>query len=361
MTRTNAIALASVLTFGIGFFASCSLFESLRTAMGPARAHTGFPHAIHVVENEMACGDCHVGGAEKAEAGTPTLEGCADCHDEPDEGSKVDTVLKDAKARKDAGRALWSEGAGAGDLVFHHGRHLAGISYALPSGQKKPLQCSDCHGDAGRSDRLPERSTPPMELCTDCHGRGGAAAGAEGKTAAELLACAVCHETIRADVPPEDHRGLWGQIHGEELAFGLDEEEARRCAYCHRRDFCTECHDREKPRSHNQYFRIRGHGIEASLERDRCSVCHLEDFCIRCHQGTRPQSHTGSWLRAPFRHCDSCHLPLESQRCTVCHKSAPHTEAVNFPRDANHTGSCLMSCHTNQHPDPGITCSSCHR
>jgi len=362
MARRNALLVGFTVVLGAAALMSCSLFEGLggggETDTGPAV----FNHKIHHVDMGMGCSECHAGASKAAEAGLPALDLCLACHEEPEAGSAIAKAIGTLQDRQKAGAPLWGPEA-VSDLTFSHQAHLKGVTYRLASGQQKELACRDCHGEVGTTASLPSATRPPMDLCTDCHERGGVAdeKGKPSRAAAALMACATCHETYRADVRPADHRGLWKTAHGERLRFGFDEEASKRCAYCHREDFCTSCHQVEKPKSHTQFFRLRGHGIDASLHRERCLTCHREDVCERCHESTRPQGHGGSWAGAPYRHCSSCHLPLSMTRCTVCHKRADHEIAPLYPRDANHTGNCTMACHTRQHPDPGTGCKTCHK
>jgi hypothetical protein len=354
--------LGLTVALGIVVCASCSLFEELVGKGKRVDTLLVFTHQVHVVGEEMDCEECHAGGKTEGKAGMPTLESCIDCHDEPKKGSKEEKAILELKARERFKKPLWGAEIPS-DLKYDHGAH-GDVTYVLPSGQKKPLECQDCHGDVGGSERTPDSTTPPMELCTDCHALGKPAGKEEDKgiPGVELNACNVCHETFEKDTAPEDHKGLWKRAHGEAMKFGLDEEESKRCGYCHREDFCTDCHMREEPQSHTHFFRLRGHGIDATLNRDRCSTCHLEDACVRCHLSTRPQTHVAaSWATGLQRHCTGCHIPVDSTRCVVCHKKADHLNAPLFPRDGAHTGNCTMVCHTRKHVDPGLACTDCHK
>jgi len=355
MAMANRNTLALGLTIGVAAIAlvSCSLFEGLNKDKEGGEAMI-FPHKAH--KADFACTDCHAGAKKEAEAGLPKLASCLDCHE------KSDKFIQELEARNKAAGTPWMAKAGESELKFHHASHVKNVTYKLSSGQSKNLECSDCHGDIAKADPT---TAIPMELCTDCHAKGKPAAkeGEEGLPGAKMLACSVCHNVYRSDVRPEDHKGLWKTAHGEETKFGFDEAETKRCSYCHRKSYCTDCHSREQPRSHTRFFRLRGHGIDAGLSRERCTTCHLEDFCSRCHRSTRPLDHSGSWAGAPYRHCTGCHVPVGMTRCSVCHREneVGHTSAPLPPVDTNHTGNCTMACHTKQHPDTGIGCKACHK
>ncbi|MHC4601449.1 MAG: cytochrome c3 family protein [Planctomycetota bacterium] len=366
MVNRNALNVVLTAGLGVAFFASCTLFEGLRSGKKKPAGPVVFTHQLHTDPDgeDMACDECHAGGEKAPEAGMPALEVCTDCHEEPEQASERERdAFRELNARVAAKKPLWGKPEELSDLKFDHGLH-AGITYLLPSGQKKPLECDDCHEDAGSSEITPLETTPPMELCTDCHALGKTAVKAGDKPIPGVILndCSVCHETYRRDVEPEDHRGLWRVTHGEEIAFGFEAEEAKRCAYCHEETYCVRCHQEEKPRNHNNLFRLYTHGIDATLNRERCSTCHREDFCIRCHRDTRPLTHsTATWAMGTYRHCTECHYPIEMNRCYVCHKTTRHAFAPLYPRDSSHTGSCLMSCHSRQHPDPGEACTLCHK
>jgi hypothetical protein len=366
MMRDNAISVVAALGTAGLLLASCALFESwLGGGGGPARASV-FSHRVHVAENDIACADCHQGARKEAAAGMPSLAVCLDCHKTLEPGSPLEAAVRELRRREAAKEPLWNVSVPAADLKFDHARHAGGgVTYELPSGQRKPLSCADCHGDVGSTRGDSKRRGIPMELCTDCHARGRPAREGEADLAAPALNdCAVCHETFRKDRRPGDHLDAWRSLHGQRTKAGFGKKQSARCGYCHEEGFCTACHQVEAPRDHGSYFRLRGHGLDVALDRTRCTVCHLEGFCRRCHTTQQPRSHAGGWARAPYRHCTSCHLPLgiDGTGCAVCHEAADHSfRAPAYPRDANHTGGCAMACHTGPHPDPGPACKSCHK
>jgi hypothetical protein len=128
---------------------------------------------------------------------------------------------------------------------------------------------------------------------------------------------------------PDTHRGNWIENHGFQVAMSMSDpgQAGRLCLSCHEKNDCISCHAMTPPRDHNNYWRLRGHGLAAGVSRERCSACHRQDFCVRCHNETAPSSHTASW-RA--RHCGWCHyasVNVPADPCSVCHRLAPHTSA----------------------------------
>ena len=124
---------------------------------------------------------------------------------------------------------------------------------------------------------------------------------------------------------PDSHQGDWARNHGlhaqvDRLESGLA---GNVCLTCHQRNDCIACHSQNMPRDHNNFWRTRGHGLTASVNRERCLYCHRQDYCIRCHNETAPRSHTADWAN---RHCQWCHIQgsVPGGSCGVCHKRHPH-------------------------------------
>lgn len=300
-----------------------------------------FDHARHA-EAGIGCADCH-GAPDARPDGTmalPELTFCNECHeDEEDEGTRA--FLTGLAARPaDARWVLFSPRA---EVVFSHRDHGA-------------TDCATCHGDVAASTATDVSVAPTMASCVACH--------TEQPTAG--TDCAACHRERRRDVAPPSHRREWSREHGVEARFGsLDTVLQGECAYCHQRDTCLECHRQREPRDHTQFFRIRGHGLQAANDRQACAACHQPDACVRCHAETRPLSHRGSFGAPRDQHCTSCHLPLQGESCWVCHKSTP-SHALATPRSARHVqGLNCRQCHgataSLPHADDGSDCTLCHR
>ncbi len=180
-------------------------------------------------------------------------------------------------------------------------------------------------------------------------------------------ACAACHDDGRTmKTRPEGHNLEWKKDHGQFVSrFGMKANSY--CALCHTESSCAVCHQQESPVDHNDFFRLKGHGINAGLDRTRCYACHRSDFCQRCHASTQPLSHTGSWGAASNQHCLNCHFPLAAagaQQCAACHTGTPsHTTATpTIPSNANHgSGAVCRNCHIPvPHADNGQACTACH-
>lgn len=305
-----------------------------------------FDHGGHL-DRGLTCADCH-GEQDAGSNAMPELAFCNMCHEGLDEGkpeNKTAAAFFDEK-----GQGLWVHaGALDDEVVFDHGAHVASAQG----------DCAACHADVMRSEAVPVEAGPDMADCMACH----------QEKAPGYLDCASCHREIRRDRRPESHRKAWMVEHGRIARLAGWDEMPENCSWCHTRSSCTECHRAEKPRSHNNLWRLHGHAAMASIDRSRCQVCHTTDSCFACHQQTRPRSHRGTW-GAPFdRHCVTCHLPLQGTGetgCTVCHRGTPgHAAAPPRPGNPAHmtsNPSACRECHTPlPHPDNGQTCLFCHQ
>jgi hypothetical protein len=181
--------------------------------------------------------------------------------------------------------------------------------------------------------------------------------------------CNECHEegTMSVTTAPKSHDLAWKRAHGDLMKrFKLDTK--NNCMVCHNQSTCNNCHLQEQPANHNNFFRMRGHGLMIGLDRDRCMTCHRVDFCQRCHMETKPIDHTAGFGSGQNRHCIGCHFPLSSagaQRCSVCHLSTrSHDSAPRQPANSYHMpgANCRgAGCHTPlAHIDNGMACVACH-
>lgn len=297
-----------------------------------------FPHRVHVVDQGLDCGDCHRTVETGDEPGMPTLRQCMLCHEEIDADKpaerKVDALF-DGKAYK-AAHALQI----GHEVRFSHQAHVATVG-----------KCEACHAEI-LGGAAPAHAVTTMDGCSSCHA---------GKVDP---GCETCHAEIRRDAPPRNHDASWLRFHGSAVraATGATVE---RCDLCHEKTSCQSCHQDEMPRSHNQFFRRRAHGLVARLDRQSCATCHRADSCESCHQEARPTNHFGSFGGRRSQHCVSCHQPLATSDCAVCHKATPsHDFASPMPAD-HRPGMNCRQCHgltaPLPHADNGDSCSACHR
>lgn len=182
----------------------------------------------------------------------------------------------------------------------------------------------------------------------------------------ENTQCKDCHEDGRSkDVRPAGHGIEWEMQHGSIIRkYGFKMEGT--CVLCHSESACSSCHQQQKPRDHNLYWRIKGHRLSVGLNRSRCVTCHTVDFCERCHSQTKPVDHNIAFGAPSNRHCLTCHYPLNSagaQGCAVCHKATPsHAGTPRQPANSIHQiGANCRDCHRPlRHADNAMACQSCH-
>lgn len=330
-------AAAATLLAGWVLVAACLSWPTAR------RAEPSFPHRVHVVDNDLACSFCHGHAKSADDPGMPPPELCAQCHDRFD-GDKPPARRVRAFYDEQSRYRRVADAGLPGDVRFSHRAHVTGAR----------LDCVACHADVGEQDEVPLQPLASKPQCMDCHAQSG-----------KSNACAECHASIDATWRPPSHGGQWPRVHGAHVGVGADGS-ADRCSLCHdEATGCRACHEQNAPRSHDQTFRLRTHGLLASMDRSRCAVCHTQDSCQQCHETTEPRSHRAGFGEPLQRHCGSCHLPLADNGCAVCHRGTPsHDSATALPAGHTPAMNCRL-CHGNgvrlPHPDNGHVCTVCHR
>jgi hypothetical protein len=305
-----------------------------------------FDHRLHVEDQGLACADCHARWEDSEDPGMPRAAQCALCHGELDAEKPPERQV----ATMFDGGVFRTTGAGrqSDEIVFSHRLHAT-----------RTQDCNTCHAEVARDEgRLAHKGDGlrmSMDACIACH------TSSSGPPEPD---CSACHVEIRAGLAPPSHRANWTRYHGT-LVRGRPLYRSDQCALCHEPTDCTNCHHIQLPESHNNYWRRRGHGLTASMDRDSCMTCHDSDSCQRCHEDTRPLSHTGSWGEPHDRHCLACHEPLRATSCGVCHADThSHDQATQLPPDHTPSMNCRL-CHGNgqplPHEDNGQACTSCHQ
>ncbi len=284
-----------------------------------------FSHNLHVSENGMSCANCH-GKMTAGRFSIPTHAACKECH-----GDWIETKAMNAEtcgkchASKDLKTLPPSEtppapAANTSKLFVH--------TSALTN------RCMDCHGAFmdKKLNRVPILAHKDKVRIRDQAHRWG-------------LDCATCHTAMDRKTPPPNHRQNWSRLHG---ALGTQPDNA--CAMCHRDESCRECHQVTMPASHNNLWRNKTHGLQASFDRARCLVCHQQDSCEACHESNRPQSHNGNW---EDRHCYACHMgPAAPNQCAVCHPGGNSVLIHQGVWPAGHENRNITGCHR-CHPPNG--------
>lgn len=336
-TRTHWRRLATiVVALGYLVVAACLSLG------GGGRSEPSFPHRVHVVDHRLDCTFCHAGARANDEPGMPPPELCAACHDIIDKQKPPERRIA---AFYDGGRyRTLADATLPADVRFSHRAHVTGAK----------IDCTGCHGDIDRQEEVPVAPLVRKSECMDCHASYG-----------KSNACSECHQEIDQLWRPRTHDKAWDHVHGD-IVRKRDGASENRCTLCHLESTsCQNCHMHQAPRDHTNQFRLRTHGLLASMDRTRCMVCHKSDSCAQCHKETRPQSHRGGFGSPTQRHCTGCHLPLANTGCRACHDGTPsHATAAPLPPDHNPAMNCRM-CHGNgvrlPHPDGGHACTACHR
>ncbi len=340
--RRIFFAMGTMVLLTVVFLVGC---EDERNE--PPQRHTpAFSHKLHVIEQELKCTVCHKTASKGEQAGMPTIKSCMKCHEGLDEKKtpehRIDRFLKDDQPQFSNVTALSKE------IKFSHKVH----------GDAK-VQCATCHKGIEISTLVSSRLKLSMKDCLDCHAQTHV-----GNSLISTNSCNVCHTDINKQWKPESHKADWKLLHGRAAGFRGDKL-ADNCSLCHTQQSCSQCHKAEAPANHTNFWRERGHGITADLDRSTCKVCHNENTCIRCHQSTPPASHHGNF---ESQHCQGCHLPLKDNGCIACHRNTnSHLAAPRLPNTKVHTNATASDCRTChfglklQHIDNGDNCLSCHR
>lgn len=317
----------------------CSLGTRLGL-VGRGEAPLAFSHALHYGEEGLDCVSCHATFDSEEDPGMPVLAQCMLCHEEIDAEKpperQIATLFDGETYRAQRISALPEE------VVFSHPDHA--LDEEL---------CSSCHEGIEENERLDGRVAVSMDDCSSCHAKLGIASE-----------CSTCHSEIDEDHPPSTHAFDWQRVHGRVFRAG-SELTANRCDLCHLERDCNDCHFSVQPENHTNYWRRRGHGITARMDRQLCYACHRTDSCDACHRETPPQSHRGMWGSTQNRHCLSCHLSTQENGCSLCHAGTPsHLLAAPQPPDHSPGMNCRQ-CHGISAPLPhvvnGQDCTICHR
>jgi hypothetical protein len=311
---------------------------------GPGQVLPRFPHGVHTEQLNLQCTFCHVSVRSTDLPTMPPPELCAPCHDDLDRGR--DSARTARSLYGDQGQLTRSRsGLLDTDVVLSHGIHV---------GQGK-LDCALCHQDVIEDRPRPVEPPSWKSRCMDCHAERGL----------DNQECATCHREVDRDWLPSNHLLAWQERHGRVVRDG-EEGSANRCSLCHdQASSCQACHESQPPRDHGSYFRLRGHGIQASMDRSRCDTCHRRDSCEQCHGETRPLSHRAGFGDPHNRHCTGCHFGDAERGCAVCHREMPdHDQATPLPATHSPAMNCRL-CHGNgqplPHPDGGHACTICHK
>ena len=224
-----------------------------------------FSHATHVTDGQgksvpcVACHDRVADASTRTENKVPTMERCAQCHEDS-------TRTPDRVRIANCGVCHTVASVG-GDLANAPANHRGGAKGQRPDDHT--LDFRRHHG---------ERAAAKDAQCSRCHQHQDQAPGeVTGNTEDS---CFQCHQVMR----PRDHNLMFREDHGRSA-----QADATRCAQCHTPETCVACHS-VPPRSHTPLaeFRLGGHAQQARFGLTACLTCHTyETTCAQCHRGTR--------------------------------------------------------------------------
>jgi len=332
------------------------------------------------------CQACHVGILEAGKPIYPSAESCVNCHDGTIE-KKVDWTAPLARPS---------------NFRFTHAEHIRKSEEKLPA--DSTLACPACHTPTGAGWLTVRRTISGQ--CLDCH---------EIKVAhfsAPDTACGTCHVSLaEATALPEariakfekpksheDKGFLAAKGHGE-----VAERGDRTCAFCHARDFCTQCHvnapevkaiqalapdprslalkaELKAPASHKESRFLSQHGGKAKRDPESCANCHTQESCVTCHRNrptivlalhpAGPGRAIGAQIerKKPGYHTADFadrHAPIASSSSGSCNACHARTECLECHRpNAAATGNYHPAGFLSRHPAAAFNrqtdCAGCH-
>lgn len=106
---------------------------------------TSFNHALHVSDDVgTTCEDCHPFNDDGSFAGIPTIESCAECHEELLGESEDEKKLFEEYISKEKEIPWLVYARQPQNVFFSHAPHV----------RLAEIECRQCHGDHGKSEEL---------------------------------------------------------------------------------------------------------------------------------------------------------------------------------------------------------------
>ena len=284
-----------------------------------------FNHSFHL-DMGLTCDTCH--SMENGKVTRPGHDVCSSCHSDQIEAKEVN-ASNDSCGHCHAFKKE--------DMVMPEEKPVAPSPFIHTEALMNVVQCASCHAQIVNASGLAVPKVGPSarhKIMKFAHGL--------------VLDCSTCHAGMSPNQRPPSHlSGDWKKRHGMHARLNGTET----CTPCHDPvSTCDSCHRTEAPDSHTNFFRLKSHGIEASVNREKCMTCHEVDSCQRCHSTEAPISHRAGWGPPSNRHCFNCHATMGARTgCFVCHSadlSSLHPSAPPPPPTTFHrpSASCL-ACH----------------
>lgn len=172
------IGLASFMV-GLALALAVGWFVFPKVLFSKEKQPLNFPHSAH---QDSSCEDCHFLREDGSYSGTPGINNCKECHEEPMTESEDERILVEEYIQQDK-EIPWKVYTWQPDNVyFSHVPHMG-----------KGMECTRCHRPIEGEEKLPEyranritgysKSTMKMVECEKCHADQGAS-----------NACHVCHK-----------------------------------------------------------------------------------------------------------------------------------------------------------------------
>lgn len=148
LTNTGVLLLAIAIGFSACF--------NPREGYAPEQPFA-FSHQIHAGVNEIPCGYCHVSPGEGPHSSVPSINTCMNCHSQVATNSPL---IQDLTQHWESGTPVeWVKVHNMPDHVnFSHSPHI-----------QRGLDCSECHGQVNRMEKIEVTNPFNMGWCIDCH------------------------------------------------------------------------------------------------------------------------------------------------------------------------------------------------
>ena len=148
---------------------------------------------------------------------------------------------------------------------FNHEKHT-------PLFEGAKFSCENCHADPAS---YGDREKINKQGCHLCH-------NSPNPPLPGPTECTTCHEGGQFP-EPESHKVDWLNKHQS-----YAKQDSAMCTQCHENQmFCINCHERRdtvQEQVHKRNFKL-FHAITARANPRKCATCHKVDYCTECHSG----------------------------------------------------------------------------
>ncbi|MDD4889841.1 MAG: cytochrome c3 family protein [Phycisphaerae bacterium] len=177
------------LLFGVGFGYYVLWPSDLEAGYEPAQPIL-YSHKLHAGDMKMQCLYCHSQADKTAQATTPPVSTCMNCHSQVQSKGPDGQVLPATQFVLDHWKSRepirWNKVSDLADFVyFDHSRHV-----------NSGLTCQECHGPIETMDRVRRQYGLKMSWCLACHRQAppaGSRAERLGWDQRAPINCSTCH------------------------------------------------------------------------------------------------------------------------------------------------------------------------